>query len=102
MTPQTMRAISLSGFGGSEVLKVAEAETPRPGERDILIRVAAAGVNRADLLQRQGNYPPPVGTSEILGLEVAARDPPAAPAATAAAHAAVHAHDASPLSMMPT
>jgi NADPH:quinone reductase len=71
MTPQTMRAISLSGFGGSEVLKVAEAETPRPGERDILIRVAAAGVNRADLLQRQGNYPPPAGASEILGLEVA-------------------------------
>jgi len=61
----------LAGFGGADVLKVAEAATPEPGEGEVLIRVVAAGVNRADLLQRQGHYPPPVGASETLGLEVA-------------------------------
>jgi NADPH:quinone reductase len=66
-----MRVIGLAGFGGTEVLRMDEAEMPRPGKGEVLIRVAAAGVNRADLLQRQGNYPPPAGASEILGLEVA-------------------------------
>jgi NADPH:quinone reductase-like Zn-dependent oxidoreductase len=66
-----MRAIELTGFGGTEVLKMGEAEIPKPGNGKVLIRVAAAGVNRADLLQRQGHYPPPSGASEILGLEVA-------------------------------
>jgi len=66
-----MRVISLTGFGGADVLKVAEAATPEPGEGEVLIRVVAAGVNRADLLQRQGHYPPPAGASETLGLEVA-------------------------------
>jgi putative PIG3 family NAD(P)H quinone oxidoreductase len=66
-----MRVVSLSGFGGTDVLKVTDAETPKPGEGEVLIRVAAAGVNRADLLQRQGHYPPPGGASEILGMEVA-------------------------------
>lgn len=66
-----MRVIELAGFGGTDVLRMAETETPRPGEGELLIRVAAAGVNRADLLQRQGHYPPPVGASAILGLEVA-------------------------------
>lgn len=66
-----MRAIELTGFGGTEVLKMAEAEMPRPSDGEVLIRVAAAGVNRADLLQRQSHYPPPSGASEILGLEVA-------------------------------
>jgi putative PIG3 family NAD(P)H quinone oxidoreductase len=66
-----MRAITLSGFGGPEVLQDAdtiEAPVPAPGE--VLIRVVASGVNRADLLQRQGFYPPPPGESELLGLEV--------------------------------
>jgi NADPH2:quinone reductase len=66
-----MRAIGLAGFGGTEVLRIEEAETPRPGQGEVLIRVVAAGVNRADLHQREGHYPPPSGASEILGLEVA-------------------------------
>ena len=49
---------------------MGEVETPEAGEGEVLIRVAAAGVNRADLLQRQGHYPPPAGASEILGLEI--------------------------------
>lgn len=52
-------------------MRIDEAEAPRPGEGEVLIRVAAAGVNRADLHQRQGHYPPPPGASDILGLEVA-------------------------------
>src|SRR6516165_5505786 len=59
-----MRAIELTGFGGTEVLKMGEAEVPRPSDGEVLIRVAAAGVNRADLLQRQGHYPPPPGAGE--------------------------------------
>jgi NADPH2:quinone reductase len=66
-----MRVIGQTGFGGTEVLKIDEAEMPRPGNGEVLIRVVAAGVNRADLHQRQGHYPPPAGASEILGLEVA-------------------------------
>jgi NADPH2:quinone reductase len=66
-----MRIISLAGFGGTDVLTVGEAARPEPGEGEVLIRVVAAGVNRADLLQRQGHYPPPAGVSETLGLEVA-------------------------------
>jgi putative PIG3 family NAD(P)H quinone oxidoreductase len=61
----------LAGFGGADVLKIGEAAKPEPGEGEVLIRVVAAGVNRADLLQRQGHYPPPAGASETLGLEVA-------------------------------
>jgi NADPH:quinone reductase len=68
---EQMRVISLPGFGGADVLKVAEKEKPEPGDGEVLIRVAAAGVNRADLLQRQGHYPPPAGASEILGMEIA-------------------------------
>jgi NADPH2:quinone reductase len=66
-----MRVISLTGFGGADVLQVGEAERPDPGEGEVLIRVAAAGVNRADLMQREGHYPPPAGASAILGMEVA-------------------------------
>jgi NADPH2:quinone reductase len=66
-----MRAVRLTGFGGTEVLRIEEDQMPRPGPGEVLIRVAAAGVNRADLHQRQGHYPPPAGASDILGLEVA-------------------------------
>lgn len=65
-----MRAIVVSEPGGPEVLSVAEVETPRPGAGEILVEVVAAGVNRADLLQRQGHYPPPPGVSQTIGLEV--------------------------------
>lgn len=66
-----MRIVALDGFGGPEVLRVGEAEKPRPGAGEVLIRVAAAGLNRADVAQRKGHYPPPAGASEVLGLEVA-------------------------------
>ncbi|WP_227997968.1 NAD(P)H-quinone oxidoreductase [Nocardia australiensis] len=65
-----MRAINLNGFGGPEVMEWSEAPDPAPGHGEVLIEVAAAGVNRADLLQRQGFYPPPPGAGDILGLEV--------------------------------
>ncbi|WP_067476508.1 NAD(P)H-quinone oxidoreductase [Nocardia amamiensis] len=64
-----MRAIDLSGFGGPETMSWAEAPDPTPGHGEVLIDVAAAGVNRADLLQRRGHYPPPPGASPIIGLE---------------------------------
>ena len=70
-TAQTMQAIVATGAGGPDVLRLGEAARPEPRERELLIKVAAAGVNRPDLLQRQGLYPPPPGAPEILGLEIA-------------------------------
>ncbi|WP_109522823.1 MULTISPECIES: NAD(P)H-quinone oxidoreductase [Nocardia] len=64
-----MRAIKLNGFGGPEVMTWGETPDPKPGHAEVLIDVVAAGVNRADLLQRQGYYSPPPGSSEIMGLE---------------------------------
>ncbi len=64
-----MHAIVLRDFGGPEMLDWTEAPSPQPGPGEVLVEVAAAGVNRADVLQRQGFYPPPPGASEILGLE---------------------------------
>lgn len=69
--PETMRAIDPAAPGGPEVLTVVERPVPQPGPGEVLIRVAAAGVNRPDVLQRQGGYPPPPGASSILGLELA-------------------------------
>jgi len=66
-----MKAVLIDEFGGVEVLKVGEAEKPSPKENEVLIKVVATSINRPDLVQRQGNYPPPPGDSEILGLEVA-------------------------------
>jgi putative PIG3 family NAD(P)H quinone oxidoreductase len=66
-----MKAILLSGFGGLDVLRVGEAPRPVPAEGQVLVKVAATSVNRPDLVQREGKYPPPPGDSEILGLEVA-------------------------------
>src|SRR5262249_1295181 len=63
----------ISEPGGPETLRVAERPTPAPGQEDVLIRVDAAGVNRPDVMQRQGKYPPPPGASDIPGLEVAGR-----------------------------
>ncbi|QNI33304.1 NAD(P)H-quinone oxidoreductase [Alloacidobacterium dinghuense] len=65
-----MRVIDIPEFGGPEVLTIADAPAPRPGQDEVLIKVAAAGINRADLLQRQGHYPAPPGASPILGMEV--------------------------------
>ena len=64
-----MRAVIASGTGGPEVLSVQDVPDPRPGPGEVAIAVAAAGLNRADLLQRQGFYPPPPGASEIIGME---------------------------------
>ncbi len=69
--PAMMKAIAISRPGGPEVLTLEEIAVPQPKARELLVRVAAAGVNRPDVLQRQGNYPPPPGASEIPGLEIA-------------------------------
>ncbi len=66
-----MKAVLLDGFGGPEVLKIADTHKPTPSEGQVLIKVAATSVNRPDIVQREGNYPPPKGDSEIPGLEVA-------------------------------
>jgi putative PIG3 family NAD(P)H quinone oxidoreductase len=68
-----MKAIVFEKPGGPEVLAWSEVPDPVPGDGQVLVEVAAAGVNRADLLQRAGNYAPPPGASEILGLECAGR-----------------------------
>ncbi|MDE9364866.1 NAD(P)H-quinone oxidoreductase [Luteipulveratus sp. YIM 133132] len=65
-----MQAITLPTFGDEDVLTLAEVPAPAPREGEVLVDVAAAGVNRADLMQRQGFYPPPKGESELPGLEV--------------------------------
>jgi putative PIG3 family NAD(P)H quinone oxidoreductase len=70
--PETMTAISIEGGGGGpEVLQPESRPMPRPGQGELLVRVEAAGVNRPDVLQRKGNYPPPPGASDIPGLEIA-------------------------------
>jgi len=71
MLPQTMTVIEARAGGGPEVLMPAERPVPLPGPDEVLIVVEAAGVNRPDVLQRQGLYPPPKDASDLLGLEVA-------------------------------
>lgn len=66
-----MKAVVCSGAGGPEVLAIADLPEPQPGPYEVAIDVRAAALNRADLLQRRGLYPPPPGASEILGLECA-------------------------------
>jgi NADPH2:quinone reductase len=66
-----MRAIQIDGHGGPEVLKPVERPRPVPGQNEILVRVEAAGVNRPDVVQRAGGYPPPPGASDLPGLELA-------------------------------
>ncbi len=71
--PTTMTAVEITEPGGPEVLRPVTRPTPAPGPREVLIAVAAAGVNRPDILQRQGKYAPPPGASDLPGLEVAGR-----------------------------
>ena len=66
-----MIAIEIVKPGGPEVLVATERELPKPGPGEVLVKVEAAGVNRPDILQRLGNYPPPPGASDIPGLEIA-------------------------------
>lgn len=65
-----MRAVIAPEPGGPEALRVVERPDPEPAPGDVLVRVAATAVNRADVLQRQGAYPPPEGASDVLGLEL--------------------------------
>jgi NADPH2:quinone reductase len=67
---QAMRAVIVKQPGGPEQLAIASLAVPERGDNQVLIRVTAAGINRADIHQRNGNYPPPPGASEILGMEV--------------------------------
>lgn len=69
--PKTMRAIEITEAGAPDVLKPAERPIPPPSADQVLIKVAAAGVNRPDVMQRKGLYPPPPGASDIPGLEIA-------------------------------
>jgi len=69
--PKTMKAVVAAQPGGPEVLQIGERPLPAPREGEILVEVAAAGVNRPDVMQRQGHYPPPPGAPDILGLEIA-------------------------------
>lgn len=69
--PSTMRAVEITEPGGPEVLRIAERPVPEPGDDEVLIKVQAAGVNRPDVMQRLGMYPPPPGAPDIPGLEVA-------------------------------
>lgn len=71
--PETMRQIRFAGAGGPEVIALETAPLPTPGPGQVLIAVVAAGVNRPDVAQRAGLYPPPPGATEIPGLEVAGR-----------------------------
>src|SRR5689334_6726933 len=69
----SMRAVVCEGAGGIEVLRIGEIPDPQPAVDEVVIDVVAAGVNRADLMQRQGFYPPPPGAPGTIGLEVSGR-----------------------------
>lgn len=69
--PQQMRCVRMDAYGAAEVMYLGQAEVPAAGPGEVLIRVAASGINRPDVSQREGNYPPPPGVSDIMGLEVA-------------------------------
>ncbi len=69
--PSTMNAIEIAEPGGPEKMALGRRDVPTPGVGEVLIKVAAAGINRPDIIQREGHYAPPPGASDILGLEVA-------------------------------
>jgi NADPH:quinone reductase len=69
--PTTMTAIAIRAPGGPDMLVPEERPVPQPGAGEVLVRIAAAGVNRPDVIQRQGFYPPPPGATDIPGLEIA-------------------------------
>ena len=68
--PVTMQAVGISAPGGPEVLRIEQRPVPRPAPGEVLVKVAYAGVNRPDVLQRLGRYPPPPGAPDIPGLEI--------------------------------
>jgi putative PIG3 family NAD(P)H quinone oxidoreductase len=69
--PREMTVVEIASPGGPEQLKTAVRPIPQPGEGEVLVRVEAAGVNRPDVMQRQGRYPPPPGASDLPGMEIA-------------------------------
>jgi len=69
--PREMTVVEIAAPGGPEQLKTAVRPVPQPGEGEVLVRVEAAGVNRPDVMQRQGRYPPPPGASDLPGMEIA-------------------------------
>ena len=69
--PTMMKAVVTEGTGGPEVMQLGETPMPEIGEGEVLIKIAATAINRADTQQRKGSYPPPPGESEIMGLEAA-------------------------------
>ena len=71
MQAKTMRAVEITSYGAPDVLRMGERPMPVAGEGEVLIRVAASGINRPDVLQRKGHYAPPAGASDLPGLEVA-------------------------------
>jgi NADPH2:quinone reductase len=83
--PAQMSVVEIAAPGGPDELRLAERPTPRPGEGEVLVRVQAAGVNRPDVMQRQGRYPPPPGASDIPGLEIAGEVVALGPGASGAA-----------------
>ncbi len=70
---KTMKQVKAPQSGGPEVLSVVDGEIPVPGPREILVKVAGAGINRPDVMQRMGGYPPPPGATDVLGLEISGR-----------------------------
>jgi putative PIG3 family NAD(P)H quinone oxidoreductase len=69
--PTTMRAVEITEAGGPEVLRIGQRPVPEPGADEVLVKVTAAGINRPDVMQRKGMYPPPPGAPDIPGLEIA-------------------------------
>jgi len=69
--PGEMTVVEIAAPGGPEQLKTARRPIPKPGDNEVLVRVEAAGVNRPDVMQRQGRYPPPPGASDLPGMEIA-------------------------------
>ena len=70
MLPKTMTAIVAKEAGGPEVLAPVERPVPTPGSGEVLIKVEEAGINRPDVFQREGHYPPPKGAPDILGMDL--------------------------------
>ena len=68
--PTTMRVVEITSFGPPDNLEIRERPVPRIASGEVLVKVAAAGVNRADVMQRRGHYPPPAGVTDVLGLEI--------------------------------
>lgn len=71
--PSSMRQVRFAGAGGPEVIRIETAPVPKPGPGQVLVAVAAAGINRPDCAQRAGSYPPPPGATDVPGLEIAGR-----------------------------